>query len=89
MIIQLRDRTEIIVNPTEAEKVKSAIGAGATGIELKGEWFRSDYVVRIKPGGAVKPDTEHKRLDPLDFRGLESPAKEKIRSAIKKYNRHD
>lgn len=81
MIVQLRDGTELVVSSERAKKLKEAIEADAKGIDLGTEWFRADYVVRIKPGGSVEDN--NKRIEAPDYRGKPSPAKEKLRQQLK------
>ena len=83
MIIQLRDQTEITVNAERAEKVKRAIESDVKGIEIDGEWFRADYVVRIKPGGVAQQNYNNKQIEEPDHRGQNSANKEKIRAMLK------
>jgi hypothetical protein len=78
MIIKLKDGTEIHETPEKAEKIKQAIEAGAVGIELGDKWFRADWVATIMPGGTPKIESD-KLLPKPDYRGQESPAKEKLR----------
>jgi predicted ATP-grasp superfamily ATP-dependent carboligase len=84
MIIQLRDRTEIVVTKEQAEKVKQAIQNDAKGIEIASEWFRADYVVRIKSGGEkITPLATNRQIEAPDHRGQQSEAKERLRSMLK------
>lgn len=82
MIIQLRDRQEIVVRKDEANQIKEAIQSGVVGLEVRGEWFRADYVVRIKVGGNSAEVIEN-QLPAPDFRGKPSEAKEKLRKMLK------
>lgn len=83
MIIQLRDRQEIYATKQEAEQVKEAINRGVIGIEIHDEWFRADYVVRIKNGGDLQKEVNDKQIEAPDYRGKPSESKEKLRQMLK------
>lgn len=81
MIIKLKDGTQFIESKENADKIKSAISAGAVGIDIDDKWFRADWVASIMPGGQTEADRvpENMRLDKVDHRGEPSPAKEALR----------
>lgn len=83
MIVTLKDRTKIVCTKDEADKTKQAIDAGAVTIELKGRWFRADWVASIMPGGEVETPVNLK-IEAPDYRGLPSPAKEQLRIGVEK-----
>ena len=83
MKIRLKDGTTIVSTADKADKVKKAINDGAIGIELDGKWFRADWVASIMPGGRTEAEIpESHQIEAPDHRGLESPAKEKLRKQI-------
>lgn len=81
MIIKLFDKTEIIVTKEEATKVAEAINRGVKMIAIKGNLINPSAIALIREGGQTQADN-FKKLDRPDFRGKDSPAKEKLRQQI-------
>lgn len=81
MILVLFDRSEVMVSKEQADKIKQMIKNGAEWIEIKGNMYKASAIMIIKQGGYTEADKipEHLRIDPKDYRGEYSEAKEKLK----------
>lgn len=86
MIIKLKDGTETIVSNEQADGTMQAIESGAVGFKVNDMWVRCDWVAVIKPGGRTEADVAPRdhQLEPPDYRGEPSPAKEALRETMKR-----
>jgi hypothetical protein len=82
MRLVLFDKSEMIISKEQADKIKQLIENGCQWIDINGELLRPNAIIAIRQGGRV--ETPYKQISPPDYRGVYSPAKEKLRQKFNK-----
>ena len=83
MIVKLFDDRELIVSKNAADRLKMAIERSTEGfVNIHGELVNKKAIAGIRNGGETLVTADH-RIAPHDYRGEESPGKEKVRQMLK------
>jgi len=83
MRLVLFDKSEMVISKEQADKIKQLIENGCQWIDINGELLRPNAIIAIRQGGRVETPNSG-LISPPDYRGVYSPAKEKLRQKFNK-----
>lgn len=84
MILILFNKQEYVIGQEQANKIEQAMVDGTKFFKVHGDLIATSSVMLIKSGGVQVNLDESRQIDAPDYRGIDSPAKDKLRQQVKK-----